>query len=69
MTPLDPATLITVTMQAQDWNVVMGLLAEVPAPYRVSAPIIAKLTGQLQAGAADMQRPDKPNGEDAHAPH
>lgn len=70
MMPISPDTPITVTLQAQEWNVVMGILAD--APYKLVAPIIQKLGEQAQQGAAQAARPNgadapRPNGADLSA--
>lgn len=48
--PVDPTTPYTVTLQAQQWNGVIGAL--VKAPYEVAAPLIQAITQQLQAAQA-----------------
>lgn len=45
-TPIPPDTALSVTLEAQQWNTVMAALSE--APYRVAAPLIQAITGQLQ---------------------
>ena len=50
--PLDPATPIPVTLQATQWNNVIGLLGE--GPYRIAAPLIAAIAQQTQAFAAGV---------------
>ena len=49
MQPIDASAPITVTLQAQQWNVVLAALNE--APYRIAAPLIAAIGEQLQAHA------------------
>lgn len=44
-----PTDIIAVRLQAQQWNVVMSALAEIP--WRMSAPIIEAIRGQSFAGA------------------
>jgi hypothetical protein len=68
MTPLQPDQSITITLEAQAWNVVLAALGE--APYRVAAPLINRIMEQVQAQqspAAPLAA--KPNGADEHAPH
>ena len=60
--PTDP---IAVTLQAQQWNVVLGALAE--APWRVADPLIREIARQAEAPpeplAAEPPPPTaKPNG-------
>jgi hypothetical protein len=43
----------TVTLEAQQWNVIMAALNE--APYRHAAPVIQTLNQQLQEAAAATQ--------------
>ena len=54
---------LQITLQAQEWNVVLSTLNE--APYRVAAPLIQKMGQQLQeqTGALGPQ-PNLPNGSD-----
>lgn len=67
MQAIPPATPIAVTLQAQEWNVVLGALGE--APYRLVAPVIAKISEQAEAAAEASTATVKPNGADEHAPH
>lgn len=53
MTPLEPTTLLTVELQVQEWNMVMGACAELQRS-------VATLMGKIQAQA--MQR--RSNGAD-----
>jgi hypothetical protein len=46
MIPLNPTDRLTVELEAQQWNQVLGLIAE--GPYRVSAPLMQALQAQLQ---------------------
>jgi hypothetical protein len=48
-----PDQLLTATLEAQQWNVVMAALHD--APYRVAAPLIEALSRQLQAAAAQTE--------------
>lgn len=43
--PVQPDTPLTATLAAQEWNVVMGALNELPR--RVSDPVFNKLLAQL----------------------
>jgi hypothetical protein len=58
MTPSQP---LTVTLEAQQWNAVMALLAE--GPYRISAPLIQAI--QQQCMAASERVPTNGVGEEA----
>jgi hypothetical protein len=55
-TPIDPATPIAVTLQAQEWNQLIALVSETPAPYRVTAPLIQKLGGQISPAPRQSSR-------------
>jgi hypothetical protein len=48
---------LTVTLEAQHWVSVLSLLRDVPAPHRISDPLIQMLSEQLQ-------RQPPPNGFD-----
>jgi hypothetical protein len=61
MEPIAPTTAIAVTLEAQEWNAVLGILSE--APYKLVAAIIGKMTQQAQAGAAQAGVA-QPNGAD-----
>jgi hypothetical protein len=65
MQPVDPTAAIAITLQAQEWNMILGVLHD--APYRIAAPLIQKIGDQAQSAAA--QPPAKPNGVDDHVPH
>lgn len=58
---VDATMELTITLQAQEWNVILGTLNE--APYRIAAPLIQKLGAQLQTqtGALGSQQA-VPNG-------
>lgn len=47
MTPLDPTEPLEVTLQAAQWNQVLALLGDVPAPHRVTDPLIRTIADQL----------------------
>jgi uncharacterized membrane protein len=52
--PVDAATPMTITLQAQEWNSLISLLHDVPAPFRITAPLIQKITQQAQEQASYM---------------
>jgi hypothetical protein len=60
---------ISVTLQAQQWNVVLSALAE--APWRISDPVIRAIVAQTQKPDEDAAAlaPAKGNGaaEQAHS--
>jgi hypothetical protein len=41
---------MSVTLQAQEWQVVLEALAE--RPFRIAAPVIQKLNGQFETAVA-----------------
>jgi len=43
-----PQTPISITLPMEQWNAMLMLLNEVPAPYRVVAPLINVLLQQMQ---------------------
>jgi hypothetical protein len=47
MQPFDPTERLSVTLEAQQWNQLLGLLGEAPAPYRITNPLIQMLLNQL----------------------
>lgn len=47
MIPLEPTEPLEVTLQAQQWNQVLALLGDVPAPHRVTDPLIRTIADQL----------------------
>jgi hypothetical protein len=49
--PVEAATPLSITLQAQEWNSLINLLHDVPAPFRVTAPLIQKITQQAQEQA------------------
>lgn len=53
---------LPVTLEAQQWNQVLGLLHEVLAPLRVTQPLVQAIAQQLQhpreATNGDARRPD-----------
>ena len=55
MQPIDPNSELDVTLQAQEWNVVMEIIAKSTGfPYVVTSPIIDKVKGQLQNAAMSL---------------
>jgi hypothetical protein len=68
MEPISPTTPINVTLEAQEWNAVLGLLAK--APYEVVANIITKMGQQAQNAAQNAGQPQamltRPNGAESH---
>ncbi len=52
MQPIDPNRPMNTTLTAQEWNIVIAALREVPMAYRISDPIINSLSTQLQAQAS-----------------
>ena len=52
MTPQQP---LTVTLEAQQWNAVMALLAD--GPYRISAPLIESIQRQCMVADAGTRPP------------
>jgi hypothetical protein len=73
MTTIDAQTKLDVTLTAEQWGQVIGLLGEVPAPYRVTAPLIQAIGNQVQQAAAhsqmEQQAAAKPNGQAEPARH
>ena len=69
MTPMKPDQPIAVTLEAQQWNVVLGALGE--APWRISNPLIQKIVGQIEQSQQGEPVPleQRGNGIDEHAPH
>lgn len=67
---------ISITLQAQQWNVVLGALME--APWRIADPMIREITRQAEAEGAAIAAPPqparptngdaRPDGEDHTAP-
>jgi hypothetical protein len=57
MTPQQP---LSVTLEAQQWEVVLRLLDEVPAPHRVTDPLMRAIQQQCMAANAQMPMPNLP---------
>ena len=66
MQPIDPNSELDVTLQAQEWNIVMEIIAKSTGfPYVVTSPIIDKVKGQLQNAAMSLgQKPERGNHHD-----
>lgn len=73
MTPLKPDQPLAVTLEAQQWNVVINALMDVA--WRFSDPVLRKITQQIEQVQADEATsvspslPVKPNGADEHVSH
>jgi hypothetical protein len=63
MTPIEPTSPLTVILQAQEWNQVVFWLGK--QPYENVAPLIAKISEQAQAAAAQTPQ-SLANGVDHH---
>ena len=67
VSPISPNARIAVTLEAQQWNSVVEIIARSTGfPYFVTAPLIQAIGAQLQSGAAAQQQmtPPQPNGGD-----
>jgi len=49
--PLAATTLLSVTLEAQEWNAVIEIVQTAHAPWRMTNPLIQKLTQQVQVAA------------------
>jgi len=58
---VDPEQPLTVTLQAQQWNVVLSALNDVPLPFRMTAPVMQSLHQQLFERAG-LSPPAAPQG-------
>jgi hypothetical protein len=68
MTPMQPDQMITITLEAQQWNAVLGALGE--APWRLSNPIIQRIVAQIEQSQGEpVPLEQRGNGIDEHAPH
>lgn len=65
MNPIDPTLPIAVTLEAREWNHVLGVLGK--RPYEEIAGLIVKIGEQAQAAAGQAPQPPA-NGADVHAP-
>lgn len=50
--PVAPTAPFTITLEAQQWNGVIGAL--VKAPYETAAPLIQAITTQLQQASGQL---------------
>jgi hypothetical protein len=49
---IEPMQRLTVELTAQQWDAVLNTLADAPAPYRVTAPLIEEIRRQcMQRGS------------------
>jgi hypothetical protein len=60
--PIAPTASITITLQAQEWNQLLTVLAQ--GPYNIVAPLMTSITQQAQSGASQPSLPL--NGHDDH---
>lgn len=58
-TTLQADQQVTITLAATDWNTVLGALHE--APFRVAAPVIQRMMGQIEQHSQPPPAA-KPNG-------
>jgi hypothetical protein len=49
---IDASTRLTVTLAAEQWNVVLDVLQS--GPYRMVAPLIQSIASQVQQAAAEV---------------
>jgi hypothetical protein len=49
---LDPETKCVVTLEAREWNAVLGVLTEAAVPWRISNPLIEAIRSQCMASEA-----------------
>ena len=59
---IDATTSITITLQAQEWNQILGILSD--APFKVVAPLINQMTQQAQQQTHPTISAPLPNGAD-----
>ena len=66
MTPIDPSTPIAVTLEAQQWNIVLAGLAELPLKFSdvIDKKLKAQLYAATEATAAERAATPKSNGAD-----
>jgi hypothetical protein len=57
-----PTEPVTITLEAGQWNVVLGALHEIP--YRLALPVIQALTRQFIAATEAPSIPARGNGEE-----
>jgi hypothetical protein len=65
--PLAPEQLITVALQAQEWNWLLDIVIGASVPYRLSAPLIGKISQQALAAAQSIQAPPQISPPRLHA--
>lgn len=58
---MDATDKLTVTLEAQQWNTVMALLAE--GPFRLAAPLIGEIKAQCEAAEAANKAPGPENAQ------
>jgi hypothetical protein len=70
MQPMQPTDPVTLTLTADQWNVVLAQLQE--GPMRIVRPVFDAMLQQIQELQQDSAAPPieqpRPNGEAAHAP-
>ena len=66
-TAVNADTKLTITLEAQYWNFIMGVLNDTPTPYRVSSTVIPMMMEQLQTQAG-QGGPRPGNGVDPDPP-
>lgn len=64
MTPVEPTTPLSVTLQAQQWNQVLYWLGK--QAYESVAPLITAIGEQAQAAAGQAPMQPLANGADSH---
>jgi len=64
--PVEATEKITVTLQAQEWNQLLNVLAD--APFKIVAPLIQQITQQAQMQEQENNVHPLPNGSGAR-PH
>jgi hypothetical protein len=68
MEPMQPDQSIAITLEAQQWNIVLGALGE--APWRLSNPVIQRIVAQIQQSQGEpVPLEQRGNGIDEHASH
>jgi hypothetical protein len=64
MTPIEPTTPISITLQAQEWNNVIAVLND--GPHRIVRQLIDKISEQAQAAAGQTGTQPLANGAASH---
>jgi hypothetical protein len=62
--PVQADAMLTIVLQAQQWNMVLQALSE--APYKIAAPLVQAIGEQLQRQTGPLG--PQPNGLDAPTP-